>query len=183
MDKYYLNEAIEYTCDVLDISKPKLRTSMLREDRGKTARYYITDRGGRLFIDLKSFTDMRQLYFTLFHELFHHFQAIKCGMYKSQGNSSSIDFDEEHIDFWAQELSNYKANGVEGYDDQYLELDSNAFGIYMSKVLWNLDVPYNSEAVDRDKLIECVVKIKKAIPAQDVLGIAEDYDLLDLGEN
>lgn len=176
MKNYFLNEAVEFTCDILDIPAPKIKTSMLPQDLGKPARYYIDKDKGTFFIDVDLFTDARQFYFVIFHELFHHFQAFKTGRYKQFYSYRSLEYSQTHVKYWDSELGEYKPNGVEGYDDQYLELDANAFGMYMMKILWGLDVPVNTNVVDIKKLKKCIDEIKKAIPAGYVVGIAKEYD-------
>lgn len=156
-------EMIEFTCDVLDCDMPQIHFKMRSEDVSKQARYYTSK---DLFLNLRAISDPRQACFVIFHELRHHYQI--CQTEKKEYET------KETIEQWKEELSGYKQNGVEGYDDQYLEIDANAFGIYMMYVMYGLRVPV-AEHVDVKRINRRMAEIADTFPPQMIKSIAREY--------
>ncbi len=166
---------------VLNVPAPLVRYDEQACDKGAACRYYSEVRNKKiypkeLYFDLTATHDIRQFFFSMAHEMRHHYQAV---VISDQGrNLESL----EQIKKWEEEILFYKDKSQSGYDDQEVELDANAFGILMMELLFEENTPVNLERINIDLLQKAIERIADVYDTDRTYDLAEKYNIpVELG--
>ena len=163
MNKIDLLYFVDFVCDVLTIDIDKI---LIKEDgklynlinkkdksieaQGAKARFMVDDNGNNiLWLDLDRHNNYEEL-LSILHELRHAYQIALV-----YDNSYDITDDKE-LQTWMFEIENYIPFGNKGYYNQTIELDANAFTVYMAEYLFGVQVTHEYEQGTMREQIEII---------------------------
>ena len=129
-----------------DTYKNEIEPFQLRD----TAKSTAVPKNNTIYIDLDKFSNEIDIYIALTHEVRH------CGQYQAIMNDDMDDFTEPSIlEQWKKELQSYKPSDIEGYENQAVELDANAFTWLICRVVFGIElqVDCDQELFNKYKMI------------------------------
>lgn len=144
------NYYIAFLCDLIAIDLPKLRYHY----KGKYYDEYnreiepfelrptakaSTTQNRTIYIDLDKFKDEMDIYLSLAHEVRHCAQLQS--MYDDELAEDVAPF--PIIQKWGKEFEHFDASDVQGYENQSIELDANAFAWWIGRVVFNIEMHVN----------------------------------------
>ena len=114
-----------------DTFKDKIEPFQLRD----TAKSTAVPKDNTIYIDLDKFNNEIDIYIAFAHEVRH------CGQYQAITSDDMDDITEPRIlEQWKKELQSYKTSDVEGYENQSIELDANAFTWLICRVVFGIEL-------------------------------------------
>ena len=93
----------------------------------------------KIYVDLDKFKDEIDLYLSLAHEVRHCAQLQS--MYDDELAEDVAPF--TIIQKWGKEFEHFNASDVQGYENQSIELDANAFAWWIGRVVFNIEMHVN----------------------------------------
>ena len=149
------NYYIAFLCDLMVIDLPKLKyhyKNKYYDAYGKdiepfklrpSAKATTVPNEYAIYIDLEKFKDEIDLYLSLAHEVRHCAQLQS--MYDNKLAEDVAPF--ESVQQWKLEFNGFNASNVEGYENQSIELDANAFAWWIGRVVFNVEMTVNCNQI------------------------------------
>lgn len=144
------NYYIAFLCDLMVIDLPKLKYHCqdkyydaygrdIEPFELKPTAKATTTQNRTIYIDLDKFKDEMDIYLSLAHEVRHCAQLQS--MYDDKLAEDVAPF--EVIQKWEKEFEHFNASDVQGYENQAIELDANAFAWWIGRAVFNVEMYVN----------------------------------------
>lgn len=165
MEKMDLLYFIDFVCDVLTVEINKIwikengklynpinKYDKTIEAQEAKARFLIDSNGNNiLWLDLDRHDNYEE-FLSILHELRHGYQLSL--VYDSDYDITN----DREAQIWQYEIENYIPFGQKGYENQQIEIDANAFVIYMAEYLFGIKVNHEYDDVIMENQIDIIAE-------------------------